>query len=107
MNYLLDVQMEANVLFAIALASLAITLTIFYFLIKGAVSKANKELLEQQKAANALKVLEMKKEGFDPVAVSNAGGYYTQVQSIEKRKQYMINEDYIKEKKRLQNIYQD
>lgn len=98
-------QMESSNLIALALIALAVSYWVFYVIIKAAVKSANEELVEQLKAMNMLKVMEMKKQGYNLETLRRLGGYYKQVNRMEKKKPYIPIDKYDSEKKRLEEIF--
>lgn len=97
--------MESSSLIALALIALAVSYWVFYVIIKAAVKSANEELVEQLKAMNTLKVMEMKKQGYDLETLRRLGGYYKQVNRMEKKKPYIPIDEYDSGKKRLEEIF--
>ncbi len=98
--------MESNDIILSSTIVIGVTWVIYYFVIKAAVGAANAELLDQLKSSNALQIMQMKKQGFDLEELRTAGGYYREMNKIEKRKDYMGVDAYRIEKLKLEQLYQ-
>jgi hypothetical protein len=90
--------METSEIIIIGVIGLAITLTIFYFIIKGAVKSANAELLHCLRVLVKIKGQEIQQAYKD--AMKDVG-----LEDLEKKRQYLSVDEYMKRQVKIMEQY--